>query len=168
MICANGAPSGDVHGTSTPILAAAYGVRLSNGRLPVTVPDSVQVVTELENGARGIYHVSGVCLFGPGHQIHLYGSEGTLKYTISPTERLLTGRAGDAQLLEFEIPKEKRGGWRVEAEFIGAIRGEETVRLTDFATGVRYMEFTEAVARSAASQTRVELPLAEYAHLAHR
>ena len=46
-----------------------------------------------------------------------------------------------------EPPPEKRGGWRVEAEFIGAIRGEETVRLTDFASGVRYMEFTEAVAQ---------------------
>ena len=85
-----------------------------------------------------------------------------------PTERLLTGRVGESQLLEFDIPPEKQGGWCVEAEFVGAIRGYETVRFTDFATGVRYMEFTEAVARSATSQTRVDLPLAEYAHLAHR
>jgi predicted dehydrogenase len=135
--------------------------------VPVSVPDSVQIVTELENGGRGLYHLSGICLFGPGHQIHLYGSEGTLKYEILPTERLLTGRAGDKQLLEFEIPKEKRGGWRVEAEFIGAIRGEEMVHLTDFATGVRYMEFTEAVARSAKSGALVSLPLPEYAHAHH-
>jgi predicted dehydrogenase len=134
-------------------------------RLPVTVPDSVQVVTELENGGRGLYHLSGICLFGPGHQIHLYGSEGTIKFEVSPIERLLTGRAGDAQLLEFEIPKDKRGGWRVEAEFIGAIRGEEKIRLTDFATGMKYMEFTEAVARSARSNAPVSLPLPEYVHL---
>jgi predicted dehydrogenase len=132
-------------------------------RLPVTVPDSVQVVTELENGGRGLYHLSGVCLFGPGHQIHLYGSEGTIKLEISPIERLLTGRAGDEQLLEFEVPPEKRGGWRVEAEFIGAIRGQEKVRLTDFATGMKYMEFTEAVARSAKSHAPVSLPLPDYA-----
>ncbi len=132
-----------------------------------SVPDSVQVVTELENGGRGLYHTSGVCLFGPGQQIHIYGSLGTIKYEISPVERLLTGRAGDAQLLEFQIPKEKRGGWRVEAEFIGAIRGQEKVRLTDFATGVKYMEFTEAVARSAQSRAPVPLPLPEYAHV-HR
>jgi predicted dehydrogenase len=134
-------------------------------RLPVTVPDSVQVVTELENGGRGLYHLSGICLFGPGHQIHLYGSEGTIKFEVSPIERLLTGKAGDAQLLEFEIPKEKRGGWRVEAEFIGAIRGDEKVRLTDFATGMKYMEFTEAVARSARTGAAVSLPLPEYGHL---
>jgi hypothetical protein len=51
---------------------------------------------------------------------------------------------------------------------VASIRDRSPVRLTDFDTGVAYMEFTEAVARSAASQTRVELPLAEYAHLAHR
>ncbi|HEV8067598.1 MAG TPA: Gfo/Idh/MocA family oxidoreductase [Planctomycetaceae bacterium] len=139
----------------------------SGRRAEVTVPDSVQVLTDLENGGRGLYHISGVCRFGPGNQIHLYGSEGTLRYETTPVERLLTGRAGEKQLLEFEVPAEKRGGWRVEAEFIGAIRGYEKVRLTDFATGVKYMEFTEAVARSAASQTRVPLPLPEYTHLAH-
>ncbi len=133
--------------------------------VPVTVPDSLQVVTELDNGGRGLYHLSGVCHFGPGHQIHLYGSEGTIKYEISPVERLLTARAGDSQLLEFEIPKEKRGGWRVEAEFIGAIRGNEKVRFTDFATGMKYMEFTEAVARSAKTGAAVSLPLPEYAHV---
>jgi predicted dehydrogenase len=135
------------------------------GEATVTVPDSVQVVTELENGGRGLYHLSGVCLFGPGQQIHLYGSEGTIKYEMTPVERLLTARAGDSQLLEFEIPKEKRGGWRVEAEFIGAIRGNEKVRFTDFATGMRYMEFTEAVARSARTGAPVSLPLPEYAHV---
>ena len=36
-------------------------------------------------------------------------------------------------------PRVRRQDWRVEAEFIGAIRGQEQVRLTDFATGVRYM-----------------------------
>jgi predicted dehydrogenase len=137
------------------------------GQADVTVPDSVQILTDLENGGRGLYHLSGVCRFGPGNQIHLYGSEGTLRYEITPVERLLTGRVGEKQLLEFEVPAAKRGGWRVEAEFIGAIRGYEKVRFTDFATGVKYMEFTEAVARSAASQTRVTLPLPEYAHLAH-
>ncbi len=137
------------------------------GEAPVTVPDSVQILTDLANGGRGLYHISGVCRFGPGHQIHLYGSEGTLRYEITPVERLLTGRAGEKQLLEFEVPAAKRGSWRVEAEFVGAIRGYEKVRFTDFATGVKYMEFTEAVARSAASQTRMPLPLPEYAHLAH-
>jgi hypothetical protein len=35
------------------------------------------------------------------------------------------------------------------------------VQLTDFATGVAYMEFTEAVARSARTGIAVRLPLVE-------
>jgi predicted dehydrogenase len=121
------------------------------------IPDSVQIVTQLAGGARGLYHLSGVALHGPGNQIHLYGSRGTIKLLVSPQEKLLIGRAGDAELREPEIPAGQRGGWRVEAEFVGAIRGEEDVRFTDFATGVRYMEFTEAVHRSAAESRPVEL-----------
>jgi hypothetical protein len=57
------------------------------------------------------------------------------------------------------VPAEQVYGWHVEEEFVAAIRGEQAVRYTDFATGVRYMEFTEAVARSAASGHAIELPL---------
>jgi predicted dehydrogenase len=116
-----------------------------------TVPDSVQVLTELPGGARGLYHFSGVALFGPGKQIHLYGSRGTIKVEFGARERVLAGRAGERELAERTIPPEERGRWRVEEEFVGAIRGQEPVRLTDFTTGLRYMQFTEAVARSAAS-----------------
>ncbi|RPI85431.1 MAG: gfo/Idh/MocA family oxidoreductase [Planctomycetaceae bacterium] len=133
--------------------------RTGQGLVEVTVPDSLQVLTYLEGGARGIYHFSGVDLFGPGKQIHLYGSRGTIKYLAGEQEQLLCGRAGDSQLRVIELPTEKRGGWRVEAEFISAIRGYERISRTDFPTGVRYMEFTEAVARSAALNQPVDLPL---------
>ena len=132
---------------------------IGEGSADVTTPDNVQIVTEFEGGARGLYHLSGVALFGPGLQIHIYGSHGTIKLEIGPRERLLIGRVGESELRELDIPKEKRGGWRVEEEFIGAIRGEETVQLTDFAAGAAYMEFTEAVARSSATNQPVDLPL---------
>eukprot|EP00913_Durusdinium_trenchii_P008885 g8351.t1 len=122
-----------------------------NENTDVTVPDSVQIVTQLEGGGRGLYHLSGIELFGPGLQLHLYGSRGTIKLEVAPNERLLIGAAGDAELREAQIPEEQRGGWRVEEEFISAIRGHETVKFTDFATGVKYMEFTDAVNESAAA-----------------
>lgn len=131
----------------------------SQGLIETTVPDSAQILTQLEGGARGIYHFSGITLFGPGKQIHLYGSRGTIKYLIAPHEQLWCGRAGDDALRLIDIPANQRSAWRVEAEFVGAIRGDEKVRLNDFATGVRYMEFTEAVARSAALNLPVDLPL---------
>ena len=125
----------------------------------ITVPDSVQIVTQLANGCRAIYHVSGTILFGPPTQIHLYGSLGTIKVEFGTTEKVSLARANEKELRLIELPPEKKGGWRVEAEFIGAIRGEEPVRYCDFATGVQYMEFTEAVAISAESGRAVELPL---------
>lgn len=127
------------------------------GEVDVTVPDSVQILTKLEGGARGLYQIGGVTLFGPGRQIHLYGRNGTIKLLLSPQEKLLCGRVGETELHEIDIPADLRGGWRVEAEFIGAIRGQEQVKFTDFATGVRYMEFTEAVARSAAENAPVKM-----------
>ncbi len=133
---------------------AASGLRRRVG-----TPDSVQVLTQLAGGARGIYHFSGVTRFGPGSQIHLYGSQGTIKVEFTPQERLFAARHGDAGFQMIEIPPSEQGAWRVEADFVDSIRQGKPVELTDFATGVRYMEFTEAVARSAASAAAVTLPL---------
>jgi predicted dehydrogenase len=130
-------------------------------RCEVGTADSLQAVTEIGGGARGIYHFSGVTRFGPGSQIHLYGSEGTLKVELLPVEKLLGARRGESELHEIKIPAEKELSWRVEAEFIDAIRGDGRIQFTDFATGVRYMEFTEAVARSAESGLPVDLPLTD-------
>ena len=48
-------------------------------------------------------------------------------------------------------------GWRVEEEFVNAIRGREKVTRTTFTDGVLYMEFTDAVTKSAASGQSVEV-----------
>ena len=59
-----------------------------------------------------------------------------------------------------QVPEDNAGFWRVEEEFIGTIRGTEKVKRTTFATGVRYMEFTEAVTISYQTGESVRLPLA--------
>jgi hypothetical protein len=43
------------------------------------------------------------------------------------------------------IPEAERGAWNVEADFVDSIRRGTPVRLTDFKTGLRTMEFTDAV-----------------------
>jgi len=117
-----------------------------------TVPDSVQILTTIptDSGtARGLYHVSGIALHGPGRHIHMYGSRGTIKFQPGGQEEVWIGTAGESRLQKLAVPATQQGGWRVEAEFIGAIRGEEPVQFTSFEAGVRYMAFTEAVTRSA-------------------
>ena len=69
------------------------------------------------------------------------------------------GKRGDSQLTEIHNPPDGQYAWRVEQEFIGAIRGEEPVVHTPFDVGLHYMEFTEAVTRSAQSGQAISLPL---------
>lgn len=113
-----------------------------------TRPDSVHVLTELSNGARGMYHLSGVTHHADPFLVELYGTKGTIKYDLS-NDRLYAGRSSDPGLTEVTIPEQQQGGWHVEADFIEAIRGGTRPKLTDFETGVSYMAFTEAVERSA-------------------
>jgi predicted dehydrogenase len=126
--------------------------------VPVSRPDSVHVLTGLPNGARGIYHLSAVVQHGAGFQICLYGSQGTLQYQLSPHDSLWGARQGET-LQEIEVPEAQRGQWRVEADFVEAIRGGKRPQLTDFETGLKYMEFTEAVELSARTARAVNLPL---------
>jgi predicted dehydrogenase len=129
-------------------------------RRAMQVPDHVEVLLDLPNGALGRMHVSAVAGLMPGPEVWLFGSEGTLRFEQNGN-RLSGARKGDTELRPIDVPEEKLGSWRVEEEFIGAIRGEEPVRLTTFADGVRYMEFTEAVHRSNADGRTIHLPLSD-------
>ena len=123
----------------------------------VKVPDHVDILARLASGD-GVAHLrfSALTAFAPAPEAWIYGSEGTLR--IEPdAKRLSGGRRGDKALAEIPIPAAQRIGWRVEEEFVNAIRGREKVALTTFEDGVRYMEFTDAVARSAASGQTVEV-----------
>ncbi len=137
----------------------------SGVRRPVGTPDSVQVLAILENGARASYHFSGVSPFGQQAFIALHGSDGTLIYDLLNDRIRGQSRRGGVtachaeQLSEIPIPPEKARSWQVEADFVRSIREGAPVRFTSFETGVAYMEFTEAVARSAQQGTAVTLPL---------
>lgn len=127
----------------------------------VDVPDHVDIVTDLVCGAQATYQFSVVCGLAPAPGVWLFGSKGTLHYD-QASDRLFGGQQGEKTLQEIAVAPEKAGKWRVEEEFVGAIRGQEEIRFTTFADGVKYMEFTEAVHRSATSGQIVSLPLAEF------
>ena len=118
------------------------------------IPDSLGIVAELENGAMAVYHFSDVARGGRADTIELLGTKGGF--------RLEAGRAwllgSDGQFEPIPAPSEG-DGWNVEADFVAAIRVGTPVTRTSFADGVRYMEFTEAVAISNAEGRRVDLPL---------
>ena len=118
----------------------------------------------MEDGARVVYQLSGVTAHGQGVGIRLYGSKGYLHYDLASDQIFGSNkksRSGEPE--EIPIPDDKARTWQVEADFIEAIRNGKEIELTDFETGVAYMEFTEAVARSARRGEAVTLPLADLA-----
>src|SRR5215467_12152042 len=143
----------------------------------VRVPDHVEILATLGRGlatlgrglatlGRGLaplgrdasvhMRFSTVTALAPPSEVWIFGTEGTLRVE-SDARRLSGGRRGDKSLSEIAIPADQRIGWRVEEEFVNAIRGREQVSRTTFEDGVRYMEFTEAVWKSAAAGQAVEV-----------
>ncbi len=123
----------------------------------VGTPDSVQVSARLASGPCATFHFSGAVAFGQSASIDLFGTKGALHYDLL-TDRVLGGQAVRlSDLAEIPIPPEKARSWNVEADFIAAIREQKPIEFTTFEAGVAYMEFTEAVARSAETGQRVQL-----------
>ena len=113
----------------------------------VSIPDSVTVLGDYADGARLIAHFSGVENGPPRNEIRLNGSDGSLRIDFS-TRRLYRSETGATEEVEVPVPGEVRRGWQVEADFIDSIRRGTPVTLTNFEDGIRYMAFTEAVAKS--------------------
>ena len=122
----------------------------------VRIPEHIDVVGDLACGAQLHIQVSTVAGLAGAPEVYVFGSNGTLRFS---GNKLYGGQKGAAELTEIDIPDTEAGGWRVEEEFVNAIRGNEVITHTDFDTGVKYMEFTEAVTRSMQSGTAITLPL---------
>jgi len=121
------------------------------------IPDHVEVLYELANGAPVHMKFSETTGLSRGNEIWIYGSEGTIR--IDNQQNIFVGRRGDKDLAEYPNPPDAQAHHRVEEEFVNAIRGVEQVKMNTFEIGVRYMEWTEAIYRSAESGRAVSLPL---------
>lgn len=119
------------------------------------IPEHLDVLAEMHCGAAAHLRISAISGLAAENEFRLLGSKGTL---IVRGETLLGGQQGDQALKPIEIPKKERGSWRVEEEFINAIRGQEAISHTTFADGVRYMRFGDAVHDSIHSGERQRIP----------
>lgn len=122
----------------------------------VKVPDHVDILVNFKTSV-GHLRFSSLTAFAPLPEAWIFGSDGTLHVEVD-ARRLTGARRGDTALTEIAIPADQRIGWRVEEEFVNAIRGREKITHTSFEDGVRYMEFTDAVARSVASGRAEDVP----------
>jgi predicted dehydrogenase len=151
-----------VHAVGQSVVA--YRKDRSGARVAMTNPDHVDILSRMEQGGQMRFNFSTVLGLAPNQaEVHIFGTEGTiaLRQDKQGKMSLWSGKRGDSDLKEVAIDPAKRGGWRVEEEFINAIRGREPVTHTDLATGVKYMEWTDAVTLSLRSGNAVNLPLTD-------
>jgi predicted dehydrogenase len=133
----------------------------ANGRrTPMTIPDHVDIMGEMEQGGQYRLSVSAVVGHMPGVDVYLCGTQGTIRLSDATGTMVLSAGARAARkLTPVKIPKSKMGGWRVEEEFINAIRGKEPVTHTDFVSAVKYMEWSDAVSSAVRTGRKIHLPL---------
>jgi predicted dehydrogenase len=90
-----------------------------------------------------------------GTRITLVGDEGSIEVGVG--SETLTRVGQDGTRTAIPIRPEDRLGWTAEIDFVRSIRDGAPVELTDFATGVAYMAFVDAVDRSVRTGSRIDL-----------
>ncbi|MBM3957612.1 MAG: Gfo/Idh/MocA family oxidoreductase, partial [Gemmatimonadetes bacterium] len=98
----------------------------SGRRRAITIPDHVEIVGDMACGGMAHLSFSAVAGFAPGNDVWIHGTEGALRLRFGggdpPHAELEAGRRGDDRMAPVDIPAGKRGAWRVEREFVNAIR----------------------------------------------
>jgi predicted dehydrogenase len=126
-----------------------------SGVRSVDRPDSVFIVARMESGATATFTLSAVVGAPSGNVIEGYGLRGSLRYLVDE-DRLLQATAPGWAEEEVQISTREEGGWRVEEEFIDAIRQGRSGN-PSWDEALRYMQFVEAVEESARTGRSVAL-----------
>jgi predicted dehydrogenase len=114
----------------------------------VRVPDMLAVICEFANGATGVMEFSGVAAHAPSDKLEIFGSQGSLSYDFAKDE-ICHGTRADRSLQSIQLNAENEGSWRVEEDFIAAVRSHGNLRpRPNFDDGVEYMRVVDAVAES--------------------
>jgi predicted dehydrogenase len=110
-----------------------------------------------ENGAEGVLEFSGVNALAQGDRVEIYGDQGTIVYDFA-NDVIQTGKVGDEKLQIAEIPPELESTWRVEEDFLNAVKSKGRVQPhPDFEEGLRYMRVVQAVADSRAHNAWMDI-----------
>ena len=123
----------------------------------VIIPDLLTVLCQFENGAEGVLEFSGIDALAPGDRLEIYGNAGTLTYDFG-SDVVQAGKLGDRALHVVDLAPELEGEWRVEEDFLAAVKSKGRVRpRPNFEEGVRYMRVIQAVADSRARNEWVQI-----------
>src|SRR5437773_12333362 len=116
----------------------------------VIIPDLLTVLCVFDNGAEGVLEFSGIDALAPGDRLEIYGNAGTLTYDFG-SDVVQAGKLGDRALHVVDLAPELEGEWRVEEDFLAAVKSKGRIRpRPNFEEGARYMRVVQAVADSRA------------------
>ena len=116
----------------------------------VIIPDLLTVLCAFDNGAEGVLEFSGIDALAPSDRVEIYGSSGTLTYDFG-SDVVQAGKVGDRGLHVVELPAELETEWRVEEDFLAAVKSKGRVRPhPNFEDGLGYMRVVQAVSDSRA------------------
>jgi predicted dehydrogenase len=137
-------------GNITGVFARGKILRSERRGYQVIVPDMLNVICAFESGAEGVLEFSGVHAGPPGDALQIYGDRGALIYDFT-ADWLRSVKYGGEEFEDLDVPTELVTEWRVEDDFIAAVKSKGRVRpRPSFEDGVRYMRVVQAVADSRA------------------
>ena len=128
------------------------------------IPDHLDVLCEMIAGGTANLQFTMVSGMAPESEMWIHGSEGVLVIKTETTQdagapnlKIYGAQKGQTSLTEILVPDDEKGSWRVEEEFINAIRGKEEITHTSFNDGVKYMKFTDAIFESYSNGVKINL-----------
>lgn len=121
----------------------------------VRIPDILQVQASFTCGLLSSWEFSGMHPGPAVNDLEITGEKGTLHFDFD-TGVLCESTNAKAGMKELPAPKKLLRPWRVEADFIDAVRNPEAPRpRPDFLEGLSYMQVVDAVHTSLGTGERV-------------
>jgi predicted dehydrogenase len=123
-----------------------------DGPIAADVPDHVLALVDYPADVTATIEMSARTNGVASDHASFHGTDGSLVVDLGAKriELVRPGREREPVV----IHDEDRAAWTAEIDFVSAVRGGPPGTLTDFATGLGYMAFLEAVQRSAVSGCR--------------
>lgn len=128
----------------------------NGNNVEIKIPDHLNVLAEFNNELQANLRFSAVTGMAGGQRLNIFGEKATLCFY---QDNLLIAKKGEEKFSPVVLKPENISRWRMEQEFINAIRGTEKVKLTTFEDGLKYMQFTDAVIQSSHTGREVQLNL---------
>src|SRR5437667_2898550 len=131
-------------GDITGVFARGKTIQPVREAYNVIVPDLLTVLCSFDSGAEGVLEFSGINALAEGDRLEIYGSAGTLTYDFT-SDVMQAGKVGDRALHVVDVPTELEGEWRVEDDFLAAVKSKGRGRpYPNLEYGLRYMRVLQA------------------------